>query len=66
VAILAMGFLKKINAYLVLMRPVFPLTNNLQWVKRQMIIAPFVIQMDSARALVSCFNATIFSTWTVS
>ena len=61
-----MDFLKKLNAYLVLMRPVYLLMNNLQWVKREMIIAPFVIQMDSARALVSCYNATISSTWTVS
>jgi hypothetical protein len=47
-----MGFLKKLNAFLVLMKPVFLLMSKLQWVKRQMIIAPFVIQMDSARALV--------------
>jgi len=66
VVILAMDFLKKLSAFLVLMRPVFLLTNNLQWVKRQMIIAQFVIQTDSARALVSCYNATIFSTWTAS
>jgi hypothetical protein len=66
VVILAMGFLKKVSAFLALMRPVFLLTSNLQWAKRQMIIAPFVIQMDLAKVLVSCFNATTFSTWTAS